>query len=85
MSGDLGEEVRGLGEHAREIGHHAKEAVREKMGDVRRGASELYSRGRDRANEAVKGLEHYVQEQPIKSLLIAVGAGLLLGAIIRRR
>jgi ElaB/YqjD/DUF883 family membrane-anchored ribosome-binding protein len=67
-----------------EMGGIAKEAAREKLGELRETATHAYQRGRERAGEAVKGVEHYIQEQPIKSLLMAAGLGLLVGFFLRR-
>jgi ElaB/YqjD/DUF883 family membrane-anchored ribosome-binding protein len=58
---------------------------------VRRAGSEIYDEVRDsfeHGRETVRnweeGLERYVQEKPLRSLLIAAGVGWLVGAIWRR-
>jgi len=60
------------------------ERVQERIGDIKDQANEYYEQGRQRAQEWEQSLEDYVREQPIKSLLIAAGVGLVLGAIWKR-
>jgi ElaB/YqjD/DUF883 family membrane-anchored ribosome-binding protein len=57
---------------------------REQYGHLRDQASEYYERGRDMAQQWEQNLEGYIQEQPIKSILIAAGVGLLLGVLLKR-
>ena len=65
-------------EDLREMGTLAKEAAREK-------AQEIYTRGREKTKQWEEGLESFVREQPVKSLLIAAGVGIALGILMRRR
>jgi len=67
-----------------EMGSHLKDAAVEQYENVRDQASEYYEAGKDKARQWVDDLEGYVREQPIKSLLIAAGAGVLLGIIWKR-
>ena len=64
-------------EDLREMGTLASQAAREK-------AQDLYARGRERTKEWEQGLETYVREKPVQSLLIAAGVGLALGFLMRR-
>jgi ElaB/YqjD/DUF883 family membrane-anchored ribosome-binding protein len=73
-----------VGENIRDLGGQVRDVAAEKYGQLRDQASDYYEQGRQRAMEWEQGLEQYVQEQPIKSLLIAAGAGLLLGLLWRR-
>jgi len=68
-----------------EIGSQVKEMAQEQAGHLRDTASEYYQQGREKAVEWSRGLEKFVREQPVKSLLIAAGVGVLLGAIWRLR
>lgn len=45
----------------------------------------VFQKGKAKAVEMEEGLEHYVQAKPIKSVLIAAGAGLLVGYLFGRR
>jgi ElaB/YqjD/DUF883 family membrane-anchored ribosome-binding protein len=47
-------------------------------------AADYYEQGREKAHEWQHGVEQYVQEQPIKALLIAAGVGMLLGILWKR-
>ena len=51
---------------------------------MRDSATEYYEQGRQRAMEMEQSLEAYVQEKPIQALLMAAGAGLLLGMLWKR-
>jgi ElaB/YqjD/DUF883 family membrane-anchored ribosome-binding protein len=78
----------GIGENLRDtasqVGQQVRDAAREQYGHLRDQASEYYERGRDMAQQWEQNLEGYIQEQPIKSILIAAGVGLLLGVLLKR-
>lgn len=72
------------------------DAIKASMGDIKDSAGEIvgaererlrgvYERGKERVRDARSGLEGYVREQPVKSLLIAAGAGALVGYLLGRR
>jgi ElaB/YqjD/DUF883 family membrane-anchored ribosome-binding protein len=71
-------------ENLRSIGSHARDAAGEKINDLKDQANQYYQQGRDHAQEWEKGLEEYVQEKPLQSLLIAAGVGLVLGLLWKR-
>jgi ElaB/YqjD/DUF883 family membrane-anchored ribosome-binding protein len=71
-------------QNLRDMGGQVRDAAQEKFNDLRDQASEYYDQGRERAQAWEHDLESYVQQQPIKSLLIAAGAGMLLGILWRR-
>ena len=73
-----------VGENLRDMGGQVRDAAKEKFNDLRQSASEYYEQGRERAREWEQNLEAYVQDQPVKSLLIAAGVGFLLGVIWKR-
>lgn len=73
-----------VGEQLRDLGHQAREAAQAQYERLREHASEYYETGRERAKEWEQSLESYVREQPIKSLLIAAGVGVILGALWKR-
>jgi ElaB/YqjD/DUF883 family membrane-anchored ribosome-binding protein len=52
---------------------------------MRENASDYYDQGRDRLHDVVGTVEQFVRQQPFKSVLIAAGAGWLLGRFWRRR
>lgn len=67
---DLVDDVQGMGEAARRL---AREKVREVRQD-----------GADRVHQYEDEIVAYVREHPIRSVLIAAGAGALLSALLRR-
>ena len=71
-------------ENLRDMGGQVKDAAKEQYERLRDQANEYYEHGREQAREWQQNLETYVQEQPVKSLLIAAGVGVLLGMLWRR-
>ena len=63
----------------------SREVAAEKLGQVRDKGHDWIGRGRDRAHRVVDGTQEYVREEPMKALLVAAGAGLLIGWLITRR
>jgi ElaB/YqjD/DUF883 family membrane-anchored ribosome-binding protein len=45
----------------------------------------MWLKGKERVIEGEKRFEHYVAEHPVKSVLIAAGAGLALGWLLTRK
>jgi ElaB/YqjD/DUF883 family membrane-anchored ribosome-binding protein len=78
------EHLEEIGAHVREIGSILKDTVEQKIADIRDGAVEIGRASSDRAGEARDNLEKYIRKQPMKSILIAAGAGALLSILIRR-
>jgi ElaB/YqjD/DUF883 family membrane-anchored ribosome-binding protein len=77
-----------LGEHLKEAAAEVAHDVRERASDVahnvRERASEYIEAGREKARDWEEGIEGFVQEKPLQSLLIAAGVGLLVGLLWRR-
>lgn len=71
-------------ESARMSYEHAREAARQAVGQVKDQAASYYARGKETAKQWQDGSEQYIQENPIKSVLIAAGAGLVLGLLLRK-
>lgn len=74
-----------LKEDLRELGRLSRDAAAEKLGEAREAAAGYFDQGKRRAGEIEGDLEHYIREKPIQSLLIACGAGMLLGIVLSRR
>ncbi len=64
---------------------HAREAAQEVVAGVKEQAADYYARGREKAKIAQESTEQYIRENPIKSVLIAAGAGILIGWLLKRR
>jgi ElaB/YqjD/DUF883 family membrane-anchored ribosome-binding protein len=88
QGGSTTEHLRAAASHVqediREVGGQVRDAAQQKYEDLREQASQYYDQGRGAAMEWEHGLEQYVQEQPIKSLLIAAGVGAMVGFLWRR-
>jgi ElaB/YqjD/DUF883 family membrane-anchored ribosome-binding protein len=68
----------------RDMGSQVRDAASEKYENIKETASEYYQAGRDKAAQWENQIEDYVREQPIKSLLMAAGVGILLGILWKR-
>jgi len=68
----------------REAGAQVQDAAREQYEHLRETAGEYFEEGREKARQWQHDLEDYVQEQPVKALLIAAGVGLFLGVVWKR-
>ena len=62
-----------------------RQAAGEQASRLRDNAGRVYQRGKDRAAELADDTGDYVKEEPIKALAIAVGAGLVLGYLLKRK
>lgn len=62
-----------------ELGGRAREMAQEKVEQVRAGAADYAKEGRERVQQVGHTIEQYIHEQPLKSMLIAAGVGLLVG------
>jgi ElaB/YqjD/DUF883 family membrane-anchored ribosome-binding protein len=84
----MGESVREKTEQLRAASQEQMEHLRQNAGEYyeqgRQMAGEYYEQGRQKAMEWSEDIESYVREQPIKSLMIAAGVGLVLGFLWRR-
>ncbi|HPQ81782.1 MAG TPA: hypothetical protein PLZ86_08700 [bacterium] len=74
---ELKKDVQDLGKIGREIASDAAGIAQER-------ASEYYRDGVREAKHLEKALESEIKHNPIRSVLIAAGVGLLLGALWRR-
>ena len=79
--GDLRETAAQVKENLRDIGGQVRDTAQQQYEQLRQQANDYYERGRERALEMEQSLEQYVQEKPIQALLMAAGAGLLLGLL----
>jgi ElaB/YqjD/DUF883 family membrane-anchored ribosome-binding protein len=68
-----------------EVGDAAKRIATDGMEAVREAAHQYLDEGRSRARHFGAHLQSKVQDQPVKSLLVAAAIGFLLGACWIRR
>lgn len=87
--------VQGGSHELRDKGNKAKQDIKQEIGrvsdELRGGFSNVKEDVRDlamtagrAAREQLDPVEEYVREYPVRSLLMAVGAGMILGMIFRR-
>ena len=68
-----------------DVGSAARHLAEERMEAIRDRAGEYVDEGRTRIRDAAENVQSRVQDQPLKSLLIAAGIGFFLGALWMRR
>lgn len=92
---ELRHEADALKHDLRRIGETVRDAARQKVEEFRGQAGDKYEAYRSQAGgayeqyaaqgkQSLDQLEHYVREQPVKSLLIAAGVGMALGILYKR-
>ncbi|HEY3244886.1 MAG TPA: DUF883 C-terminal domain-containing protein [Phycisphaerae bacterium] len=84
-SGQLREKAEQVGQSIRDMAEAARDTGREQIDRAKERAVEYYEEGREHVRLWGENVEAYVQEQPLRALLIAAGVGLLLGVMWRRR
>ncbi len=72
-----------IGGTARNAAGRAQEAVGEAAGDAKTRAEGLYNQAAGEAQQQIVRLGDVIKEQPIVSVLIALGLGYLLGRLTR--
>jgi ElaB/YqjD/DUF883 family membrane-anchored ribosome-binding protein len=81
----LREQAGAVKEDVRELGRVAKEVSQEKLRETKQVAGEYVAKGRKKAGELEETVVTYVRENPVKSVMIAAGAGALIGFLLSRR
>lgn len=72
-------------ENVVELAGIAKDAARDKLSELKDGAASRYHSGIDKAGKARDGIADYVKDNPGKSALACVLAGILAGYLVSRR
>lgn len=72
-------------EDLRELGHLGKEAAKELVGEAKQTAQATYRQGKKQVSAAGDRIVGYVEQNPLKSVLVAAAAGALIGVIWSRR
>jgi ElaB/YqjD/DUF883 family membrane-anchored ribosome-binding protein len=82
--GGISQSAADVQQNIRDMGGQIKDAATEKYSQLRDQAQDYYEQGRQQAMEWEQGLEDYVRQKPLQSLMIAAGVGMLLGIIWKR-
>lgn len=64
---------------------HAKDAARKAYENVKGHATDCCEVGKEKATDYRETVEGQIRDNPMRSVLIAAGVGLLLGMMFRRR
>jgi len=81
----LREQTTKVTEDVRELGRIGREASQEKFDQCREATGNYVEKGRQKVQVVEDKVVTYVREKPVKSLAMALGAGALLGFLLRRR
>jgi ElaB/YqjD/DUF883 family membrane-anchored ribosome-binding protein len=81
----LREQTTKVKEDVRELGRLGREVSQEKFEQCCESTGGFVDKGRDKVQVVEDKVVTYVREKPVKSLAMAIGAGALLGFLLRRR
>jgi len=84
-SARLKEQATAVKDDVRELGRLTKEVSQEKLREAKDAAGEYVTKGREKAGELEDSVVTYVRGNPVKSVLMAAGAGALLAFLLSRR
>ena len=62
----------------------ASKTAEDLLGQLNARASELYERMSEQGDRSIKAISRHVEEQPITSLLVAFGAGMIVSRLLSR-
>ena len=81
FQGDVHNKAAEAGEKARDVAGKVKDAAQETLTQLRQSSSQAYQEGKKHVASFERNLEGMIQENPWKAVLIAAGAGLLVGVV----
>lgn len=84
MSQTTSSDLKEKGNRAKEDLRDATQELREALEEVKRDVQDLAMTAGRAAREQLDPVEAYIREYPLRTVLIAAGAGMLLGAIFRK-
>lgn len=70
-----------------EVNDHARdkmEQLRERLADAQERLSDLYGSAKEKVSEGARKTDEAIRAHPYESLAIALGVGVLIGALLRR-
>lgn len=81
----LGEQAKEVTEDVRKMGETVRDAAQEKLEQAGDMAVECCRQGREKVHGVACACEQFVQQRPLRSVLVAVGIGWVLGRFWKRR
>lgn len=82
---DIGALAKTVGEQTSATSDDAMNALREKIATLRSELEGAAKTARARGAEGIATVERHIEQKPLQSMLIALGAGLLIGKLLDRR
>lgn len=79
------EQASAIGKDLQEVSDATRRMANDGMAVLRDAANQYLDEGKTRVSEMSNTVQQRVQEQPLKSVLIATAVGFLLGVFFRRR
>lgn len=76
---------RTVAEDIHELGDMTKEMVKKKVEQLRAEACDCANERREKVRGVEHSIEEYIREQPLKSVLLAAGLGMVFGRFWMRR
>jgi len=67
-----------------DFGKNTKEAVTETFENIQKNMGDYVTRGQEKALKVERKVEAQIQRYPLRAILIAAGAGLLIGLLRRK-
>lgn len=84
-SADFRMKASALVHNVEDLGSITKDLAGDAVGKIQENAAKYYDQGMKKAGSLEKGLEQTISKNPLASLLIAAGVGLVAGAFFNRR
>lgn len=84
-SAQFREKANQMGQNVQELGRITRDLAQDTVGVLKENAGDYYNQGVEKAKSLEKNLEGRIRDNPIQSLLIAIGLGFLVGMFFRRR
>ena len=85
MMHSLAEQSGKVVEDVRTLGRMAAKGAGQNAANLRKKGRRALKAGVERARKAKQSFDHFVENHPIRSLLIALGIGAVVGFALRRR
>ncbi|MBC7135137.1 DUF883 family protein [Oceanibaculum nanhaiense] len=82
---DIGALAKTVGDQASTTSDDAMDGLKERIAALRSELEGAAKSARARGAEGVAAVEHHIEQKPLQSMLIALGAGLLIGKLLDRR
>jgi ElaB/YqjD/DUF883 family membrane-anchored ribosome-binding protein len=82
---ELRQHAKAVREDLGQLGRAATNVAQEKLGEAKQYAGEYLDQGKQKATEIEDQVEAYIRTKPLKSVLIAAGAGALIGYLLGRK